>query len=55
MKSACPFSFNDEIEMYKNIAYFKGLNALRFFAASLVVLHHTATIGKKERRVVRFV
>lgn len=34
--------------MYKNIAYFKGLNALRFFAASLVVLHHTATIGKKD-------
>lgn len=34
--------------MYKNIAYFKGLNALRFFAASLVVLHQTATIGKKD-------
>lgn len=34
--------------MYKNISYFKGLNALRFFAASLVVLHHTATIGKKD-------
>ncbi|OJV55434.1 MAG: hypothetical protein BGO31_18895 [Bacteroidetes bacterium 43-16] len=26
--------------LYKDIGYFKGLNALRFIAASLVVLHH---------------
>ncbi len=33
--------------MYKNIQYFKGLNALRFFAASLVVLHHAEQIRYK--------
>lgn len=33
--------------MYKEITHFKGLNTLRFIAASLVVLHHSATIGRK--------
>lgn len=33
--------------MYKSITHFKGLNTLRFLAASLVVLHHSATIGRK--------
>jgi peptidoglycan/LPS O-acetylase OafA/YrhL len=33
--------------MYKNIAYFKGLNALRFFAAYLVVIHHAEQIRLK--------
>lgn len=33
--------------MYKSITHFKGLNTLRFIAASLVVLHHSATIGRK--------
>lgn len=33
--------------MYKNISFFKGLNELRFFAASLVVLHHSETIRNK--------
>ncbi len=32
---------------YKNINYFGGLNALRFFAAFLVLLQHGATIGAK--------
>jgi peptidoglycan/LPS O-acetylase OafA/YrhL len=32
---------------YKKINLFNGLNALRFFAAFLVVLHHTETIRKK--------
>jgi peptidoglycan/LPS O-acetylase OafA/YrhL len=32
---------------YKNINSFKGLNALRFFAAYLVLLHHGETIRKK--------
>jgi len=32
---------------YKNISTFGGLNALRFFAAFLVVMHHTETIKKK--------
>ncbi|MDR0604745.1 MAG: acyltransferase [Bacteroidales bacterium] len=33
--------------MYKSISYFSGLNALRFFAASLVVVHHAETIRIK--------
>lgn len=33
--------------MYKHLSYFRGLNCLRFIAASLVLLHHLATIGKK--------
>ena len=33
--------------MYKQIKYFKGLNALRFFAAYLVVLHHAEQIRLK--------
>lgn len=33
--------------MYKNIKYFKGLNALRFFAAYLVVLQHAEQIRWK--------
>ncbi len=32
---------------YKNITLFKGLNALRFFAAILVVMHHSETIKQK--------
>ena len=32
---------------YKSISFFKGLNTLRFFAAFLVVMHHTETIRKK--------
>lgn len=32
---------------HKNISYFKGLNALRFFAAFLVLMHHSETIRKK--------
>jgi peptidoglycan/LPS O-acetylase OafA/YrhL len=32
---------------YTNIKFFKGLNALRFFAALLVVFHHGETIRKK--------
>ncbi|ANI88759.1 hypothetical protein A9P82_05335 [Arachidicoccus ginsenosidimutans] len=32
---------------YKNISFFKGLNALRFFAAYLVVMHHAETIRRK--------
>ncbi|MBL7775483.1 MAG: acyltransferase, partial [Saprospiraceae bacterium] len=33
--------------MYQQIKYFKGLNALRFFAAYLVVLHHAEQIRLK--------
>lgn len=33
--------------MYKNIKYFKGLNALRFIAAYLVVIHHAEQIRLK--------
>ncbi|OPZ98292.1 MAG: O-acetyltransferase OatA [Bacteroidetes bacterium ADurb.Bin408] len=33
--------------MYKDIKYFKGLNALRFFAAYLVVMHHAEQIRLK--------
>jgi len=33
--------------MYKNIGYLNGLNALRFFAAYLVVIHHAETIREK--------
>ena len=33
--------------MYKDIKYFKGLNALRFFAAYLVVIHHAEQIRMK--------
>lgn len=32
---------------YKNISFFEGLNSLRFFAAFLVVMHHSETIRKK--------
>jgi len=32
---------------YKNISFFKGLNSLRFFAAFLVVMHHSETIREK--------
>jgi peptidoglycan/LPS O-acetylase OafA/YrhL len=32
---------------YKNISFFEGLNALRFFAALLVVMHHSETIRGK--------
>ncbi|MFZ4726540.1 MAG: acyltransferase family protein, partial [Paludibacter sp.] len=32
---------------YKNISFFEGLNSLRFFAAFMVVMHHTETIRKK--------
>lgn len=32
---------------FKNISFFEGLNALRFFAALLVVMHHTETIRSK--------
>ena len=32
---------------FKNIAIFEGLNALRFFAAFLVVMHHSETIRNK--------
>jgi peptidoglycan/LPS O-acetylase OafA/YrhL len=33
--------------MYKSITYFRGLNALRFFAAAMVVMHHGETIRAK--------
>lgn len=33
--------------MYQNIKHFKGLNALRFFAAYMVVLHHAEQIRLK--------
>ncbi|UKJ06419.1 acyltransferase family protein [Solitalea lacus] len=33
--------------MHKSIKYFPGLSALRFFAAYLVLMHHTETIRKK--------
>ena len=32
---------------YSRIKYFNGLNALRFFAAYLVVLHHAEQIRMK--------
>lgn len=32
---------------FKNIKYFKGLDGLRFFAAFLVLMHHSETIRKK--------
>lgn len=32
---------------YKNISLFEGLNSLRFFAAFLVVMHHSETIRHK--------
>jgi len=35
------------LNMYKDIKYFKGLNALRFFAAYLVVIHHAEQIRMK--------
>ena len=35
------------IDKYKSIQHFKGLNSLRFFAALLVLMHHTETIRKK--------
>ncbi len=34
------------MDRYKNISFFEGLNALRFFAALLVVLHHAETLRK---------
>lgn len=34
--------------MYQNIKYFPGLNGLRFFAAFLVVLHHSESIKLKQ-------
>ncbi len=34
--------------MYQNIKYFTGLNALRFFAAYLVVVHHAEQVRKDE-------
>tara|TARA_B100001758_G_scaffold126664_1_gene108959 strand:- start:8485 stop:9624 length:1140 start_codon:yes stop_codon:yes gene_type:complete len=33
--------------MFRTIKYFKGLNSLRFFAAYLVVIHHTEQIRMK--------
>lgn len=33
--------------MYRQITYFEGLNALRFFAAFLVLIHHGETVRKK--------
>ena len=33
--------------MLKLVTYFNGLNALRFFAASLVVIHHAEQIRSK--------
>ncbi|SMO67828.1 acyltransferase family protein [Solitalea koreensis] len=33
--------------MHKNIKYFPGLSALRFFAAFFVLMHHSETIRKK--------
>lgn len=38
----------------KTIKYFPGLNALRFFAAFLVVLHHGATIRDKYKLELHF-
>ncbi len=38
---------NNKISDYKNITLFPGLNALRFIAAFLVVLHHGETIKRK--------
>ncbi len=35
------------IDKYKSIKHFKGLNSLRFFAALLVLMHHTETIRNK--------
>ena len=35
------------LNMYKDVKYFKGLNALRFFAAYLVVIHHAEQIRMK--------
>jgi peptidoglycan/LPS O-acetylase OafA/YrhL len=33
--------------MYKQISYFKSLNSLRFFAALLVLFHHSETMRAK--------
>ncbi len=35
------------INKYKNISFFEGLSALRFFAAFFVVMHHSETIRRK--------
>lgn len=35
------------MSIYKNISLFNGLNSLRFFAAFLVLMHHSETIRKK--------
>ena len=35
------------ITNFKNISFFQGLNSLRFFAAFLVVMHHSETIRSK--------
>ena len=34
--------------IYQSIKYFSGLNALRFFAAFLVVLHHAEQVKLKD-------
>jgi peptidoglycan/LPS O-acetylase OafA/YrhL len=38
---------NQKISDFKNISTFQGLNALRFIAAFLVVMHHSETIKRK--------
>ena len=38
---------HSKISDFKNITFFNGLNALRFIAALLVVLHHSETIKRK--------
>jgi len=40
-------AINQKISDYKNISLFQGLNALRFLAAFLVVMHHSETIKRK--------
>jgi len=35
------------MSIYKNISLFNGLNSLRFFAAFLVLMHHSETIREK--------
>src|SRR5690625_5173289 len=45
--STAKFELNKKNTDYKSIAYFNGLNALRFFAALLVLLHHNAVIRPK--------
>lgn len=38
---------NQKLTDFKNIKLFKGLSSLRFFAAFLVVMHHSETIREK--------